>query len=64
VSTGRSSLQFFDGTCDDRHPAVRADEEGVRSRIWQHVSGDEYSMFGSCAALIPVDGEPLLRSDR
>src|SRR6185437_9071950 len=31
---------------------------------WQHVSGDEYSMFGSCAALIPVDGEPLLRSDQ
>ncbi|HEY0279924.1 MAG TPA: Xaa-Pro peptidase family protein [Solirubrobacterales bacterium] len=31
---------------------------------WQHVSGDDYSMFGSCAALIPVDGEPLLRSDQ
>ncbi|HWH19697.1 MAG TPA: M24 family metallopeptidase, partial [Solirubrobacterales bacterium] len=31
---------------------------------WQHVSGDEYSMFGSCAALIPVDGAPLLRSDQ
>jgi Xaa-Pro aminopeptidase len=31
---------------------------------WQHVSGDEYSMFGSCAALIPVEGEPLLRSDQ
>jgi Xaa-Pro aminopeptidase len=31
---------------------------------WQHVRGDEYAMFGSCAALVPVDGEPLLRSDQ
>ncbi|MBS1677898.1 MAG: aminopeptidase P family protein [Actinobacteria bacterium] len=31
---------------------------------WQQVSGDDYAMFGSCAALIPVDGEPLLRSDQ
>lgn len=31
---------------------------------WQHVAGDEYAMFGSCACLLPVDGEPLLRSDQ
>jgi Xaa-Pro aminopeptidase len=31
---------------------------------WQQVSGDEYAMFGSCACLLPVDGEPLLRSDQ
>ncbi|HZO05248.1 MAG TPA: Xaa-Pro peptidase family protein [Solirubrobacterales bacterium] len=31
---------------------------------WQHVQGEEYAMFGSCACLLPVDGEPLLRSDQ
>jgi len=31
---------------------------------WQHVAGDEYAMFGSCACLVPVDGEPMVRSDQ
>lgn len=31
---------------------------------WQQVAGDEYAMFGSCACLLPVEGEPLLRSDQ
>jgi Xaa-Pro aminopeptidase len=32
---------------------------------WQHIrESNEYVMFGSCAALVPVDGDPLLRSDQ
>lgn len=29
----------------------------------QHTREDGYYMFGACAALVPVDGEPLLRTD-
>lgn len=31
---------------------------------WQQVASDDYAMFGSCACLLPVEGEPLLRSDQ
>ena len=35
----------------------------VRFAGWQHVEGTEYVMFGSCACLVPFEGEPLVRSD-
>ncbi len=31
---------------------------------WQHVEGSRYAMFGSCACLLPVEGEPVVRSDQ
>jgi Xaa-Pro aminopeptidase len=35
----------------------------VRFAGWQHVEGTEYVMFGSCACVVPLSGEPLVRSD-
>jgi Xaa-Pro aminopeptidase len=35
----------------------------VRFAGWQHVEAAEYVMFGSCACVVPLDGEPLVRSD-
>jgi Xaa-Pro aminopeptidase len=35
----------------------------VRFSGWQHVEAAEYVMFGSCACLVPLAAEPLVRSD-
>ncbi len=36
----------------------------VRFAGMQNISGSDYHMFGSCAALIPADGEPIVRTDQ